>query len=233
MEELILLPGEHFESSTKPQGRKRLFDATTEEFKYKVASVGSICHPSSDVTRFSSIGSRYYPAVDDRVVGVIVQKQSDGYILDINTDRKAFLGNFAFVGADKKSRPDLKVGDIVFCRVQENEPYLPVKLTCISTADKKGWATGESLFGRLNGGIEFKVPVFFCLFLLKNEKFFEKLKSKGKIEVVIGVNGMMFVSTRSDRNNFIIQNAFTKMHSMTLDEASDFLLCEMDKMDSV
>ena len=52
---------------------------------------------------------KYYPELEDFVIGLIKGKQGDFYIVDIKGPNEATLGIYDFEGATKKSRPNLSV----------------------------------------------------------------------------------------------------------------------------
>ena len=68
-----------------------------------------------------------------------------------------------FEGATKRNKPELKIGDVVYCRVSLAHKDLETELTCISASgSKKGWSSGEAV-----------CLTMFVLFLLsKNEYIF-------------------------------------------------------------
>ena len=55
---------------------------------------------------------------------MIKNKTSDYYILDIGGSNEAILSVLDFEGATKKSKPILEVGQIVYCRVLENNKFM-------------------------------------------------------------------------------------------------------------
>lgn len=74
----------------------------------------------------------YTASTEDKIVGIVTWATPEFYELDIMADRKAILNSLAFEGATKKSKPNLKVGDLVFCWVEQTPAYLATWLTCIS-----------------------------------------------------------------------------------------------------
>jgi exosome complex component RRP40 len=52
---------------------------------------------------------QYVPASGEDVIGIIVQKHSEGFRVDIGSAQLAQLGQFAFEGASKKTKPRLDV----------------------------------------------------------------------------------------------------------------------------
>jgi exosome complex component RRP40 len=52
---------------------------------------------------------KYVPAAQESVIGVIIQKQGEGYRVDIGSAHAANLDGLAFEGASKRNKPNLKV----------------------------------------------------------------------------------------------------------------------------
>ena len=75
----------------------------------------------------------------------------DKYELNINAHKRGDLGTLKFEGATKRSRPNIKVDSLIYCRVSKIPKHLNFELTCISSKNKKEWTTGESLFRELKG----------------------------------------------------------------------------------
>lgn len=105
---------------------------------------------------------QYYPKIDDFVIGIIRSKNSAYYSLDIRSCNEAQLSVLDFEGATKKNRPNYEVGQLIYCRVVEDNKYLKPKASCINPKSKKEWVTGESLFGDLKGGVTFEADLSYC-----------------------------------------------------------------------
>lgn len=56
-----------------------------------------------------SVQSRYRPVQGERVLGVVLSNRGNQVKVDIGTPEYALLNMFAFEGATKKNRPDIKV----------------------------------------------------------------------------------------------------------------------------
>lgn len=87
---------------------------------------------SSDPSR------RYIPSVNDAVVGVITQRHSENYTVDIFGPWPALLPSLAFEGVARRNRPNLKIGDVVYCRVEEAARDVDPMLTCVDATGKVG-----------------------------------------------------------------------------------------------
>lgn len=98
--------------------------------------------------------NRYTPTAGDTAVGVIVDRRGDGYSVDIRegtsgggsggggggggNDASASLPALAFEGATRRSRPTLRPGDAVYCRVSSAQKHVEAELTCVDEAGRSG-----------------------------------------------------------------------------------------------
>ena len=99
----------------------------------------------------------YIPQTGDNVVGVIEDRGSgDYYKVNIGGGKTALIAKIAFEGATKRNRPELKKGDVLYCRVALAHRHLEPELTCIAISGvKKDWSSGEAVYGELQA-----VPFF-------------------------------------------------------------------------
>jgi len=96
---------------------------------------------------------RYVPAVGDTVVGVVLERRSEAYRVDVGGATAAFLPLLAFDGASRRNKPELPVGTLVYARVSGVDRHADAELTCeVADGPKRDWVTGESVFGELRGG---------------------------------------------------------------------------------
>lgn len=89
---------------------------------------------------------RYFPKVEDQVVGVIDQVLGDFYTVNIFSGFNCILNRQAFEGATKRNKPELKRGDVVYARVIKCGIDCDAELSCVTTTGaKKEWSTGETV----------------------------------------------------------------------------------------
>ena len=58
---------------------------------------------------FVSYYFQYVPVKDDSVIGIITNRGSESYKVDIGSSMPAALGNLSFEGATRRNRPNLQV----------------------------------------------------------------------------------------------------------------------------
>lgn len=156
------------------------------------------------------------PKVGDQVVGIVEDRGSEFYKINIFTGSPATLNRLAFEGATKRNRPDLKRGDVVYCRILNIDKDVDIELTCISSSGvKKDWASGEAIYGSLVAGLIIKVPPSYSNKMLHPQNIV--LNSLGKnlpFEVAIGMNGAIWFKANSPAETIIIRNCILNAQSM-------------------
>ena len=84
----------------------------------------------------SSHACRYIPAVGDNVVGRVVERHSENFVVDIGGPFPAVLNVLAFEGATRRNRPKLGEGDLVYARVVLAHRDLETELSCVDISGK-------------------------------------------------------------------------------------------------
>ena len=88
----------------------------------------------------------YFVRPGDQVVGVVEDRGGEHYRVNVFSGSPALLGRTSFDGATKRNRPDLRKGDVVYCKVSFAEPGMDTELTCESAAGvRKDWSSGEAV----------------------------------------------------------------------------------------
>lgn len=131
---------------------------------------------------------RYTPRAGDPVLAIIARKVSQHYYYCyIGGSALAYMDALAFDGATKVSRPRLVEGDVVYCYVKprEGSSYVDgvhrsvasevfdttgeVEVSCTAAEvglPPKDWASGEAVFGPLQGGRVLHLPLVYVRRLL-------------------------------------------------------------------
>ncbi|GAB4813358.1 hypothetical protein N2152v2_000404 [Parachlorella kessleri] len=146
---------------------------------------------------------RYIPSVDDSVIGVVTDKHSENFDVDIGGPFKALLPVLAFEGATRRNRPNLQVGDLVYARVESADRDLEPTLTCMGAAGK---ASG---YGPLKGGYLVAVGTALARDLLARPPpaVLQALGQSLQFELAIGLNGRVWVSAASALTTIVVASA--------------------------
>ncbi|MES1917315.1 MAG: hypothetical protein MHM6MM_009052 [Cercozoa sp. M6MM] len=160
--------------------------------------------------RVEAVHRRYQPQQEDQVIGIVRGKAGQNYSVDIGASKLALLGVLEFEGATKRNRPNLNVGDTVYCRVVLSQRHVQPRLSCKSQHFKKEWVTGEALYSTLDGGVVFDVSPSLCRRLrLPDCELLETLASITAFELTVGVNGRVWVSAATPRHTVLLKQTLT------------------------
>ncbi|OMH83663.1 putative exosome complex component rrp40 [Zancudomyces culisetae] len=167
----------------------------------------------------------YTPTNNDLVIGMIKHRQSDSstvgggisaqqyYVVDLgpfSSSPTVLLNCISFNNATKRNKPDLKNGSLVYGKIQSVTDDSNIEMTCVSS---------DGLLGELKEGCLFKSSINQCNYLLKqlnttNSKL-DKLARKysngknggGSFEVVVGVNGYVWINSSSENMAHVVEIA--------------------------
>eukprot|EP00850_Spirogloea_muscicola_P001572 SM000006S19337 [mRNA] locus=s6:179779:182222:- [translate_table: standard] len=162
---------------------------------------------------------RYTAAVEDVVVGIIVDRHVElflrsirglntffawwqNFAVDIRGTSTATLPVLAFEGATRRNRPNLKVGAAVYARVVKTHPDMEPELAC---TDAGGKGAG---FGPLVGGYLFDTSTGLARMLLSRPTcaVLAALGENMSFELAVGLNGRVWVNTASPASTVLVSN---------------------------
>lgn len=212
----VLLPGEQIPSDLLPRSKKGTLTLGPGLRHVPPATVLSTTSGSLHVDHkkaalwLESPHGRYVPAVGDLVIAQIHHSSTDTYHCSLTPHTPlALLGQLSFEGASKKTRPQLKAGDLVYARVSRTSKWEDTELECVSASTGK--ADG---MGPLKGGMVFNVtPAFARRLMMGTDKegkskggivVLEEIGEKVKFEVAVGRNGRVWVDSGSVRTTVAI-----------------------------
>jgi exosome complex component RRP40 len=151
----------------------------------------------------------YFPAVDDLVLGTVVDKGADTYGVDIGVESgKASLPTLAFEGGSRRNRPNIPVGALVYARVEVAAKNVETELSCKTPFLNKDWVTKETVFGQLKGGYSFPCSLGLSRELLTEDcVVLHLLSEEFRYEIAVGVNGRVWVHAESMEETIFLVNA--------------------------
>ncbi len=158
--------------------------------------------------------AQYIPAQNDLVIGQIHRSAADAYFVSVTPyTAHATLGQLSFEGANKKTKPNLQPGALVYARVVLANRHMDAELECVSATTGK--ADG---LGPLVGGTLFAVSPGLARRLLM-----AKSREEGRVEVLellggsegggltfetaVGRNGKVWVNSESTRTVVLVGRA--------------------------
>lgn len=157
---------------------------------------------------------RYVPTVGDLVVAQVHHSATDLFYCSIAAySSNATLGHLSFEGASRKTRPQLKSGDLVYARVSRAVKGEDVELECVSPSTGKS----EGL-GQLKGGMIFNVSTSFARRLMMagsagGVTILEALGEKLNFEIAVGRNGLVWIQAATTATTLVIGNLLLETES--------------------
>jgi len=158
---------------------------------------------------------RYIPSADDPVLGTVLAKHSEFYDVDIAAPFVALLPVLAFEGATRRNRPNLKEGDLIYCRVDTAHRDMQPTLTCMDAA---GRSAG---FGPLKGGLQFACGTAQARALLSRPPpaVLAALGGSLQFELAVGLNGRVWVDAADAQSAILVSMAVQATEGMEAERA--------------
>ncbi|KAG8952876.1 exosome non-catalytic core subunit rrp40 [Tulasnella sp. 424] len=158
-----------------------------------------------------SNATRYVPAPQESVVGIITNRSGEGYRVDIAGAHTAYLDSLSFEGASKRNKPNLKVGAIVYARVSLAHKDMEPELECFDANTRK--ADG---FGELKGGFITQCSLRLCRRLFDPSYFLiPTLGAKFQMEIVLGLNGRIWIKSADPKTTVAIARCIDAVDTLS------------------
>ncbi|WRT67681.1 uncharacterized protein IL334_004653 [Kwoniella shivajii] len=152
---------------------------------------------------------RYIPAQKDMVLGTIIAKHAEGFRVDLGSAHMASLEGLAFEGATKRSKPNLKVGTLVYARVSLANRDMEPEIECFDP--NTGKAEG---FGELKGGLMLTCSLQLCRHLLNpNFPLLPALAASVPFEIAVGLNGRVWFKTETVSESIAVKRVIEGVDS--------------------
>ncbi|XP_063341123.1 exosome complex component RRP40 [Pelmatolapia mariae] len=176
-----------------------------------VCKSGVLRHKEPNVFWIDSQQRRYVPAKGESIIGIVTAKSGDIFKVDFGGSEQASLSYLAFEGATKRNRPNVQMGDLVFAQFLIANKDMEPELVCI---DSSGRANGMGVFG--TGGLLFRVSLGLVRRLLAPQSNIRSdLEQLFPCELVVGMNGRIWVKSASVQQTLIIANLLQSAETMT------------------
>lgn len=135
---------------------------------------------------------RYVAARGECVIGIVRSKGSLHVRVDINSADLATLSLLAFEGANKRNKPNLNVGDLVYAKVLSASRHVETELVCVNSNGKKD---GLGQIGD-KGGTLITLSLDTTRVLLSPQcDLLEKLGQMYRYEIALGMNGRIWINS--------------------------------------
>ena len=178
-----------------------------------ISKNGILCKRKPNTFYVDSYQKRYIPAKGDYVIGIVANKTGDLYWLDINASEPACLSYLAFEGATKKYRPDVNIGDSIYCRVMLANPDLEPELICMDSQGKKG------NLGPLVDGFVFNCSINLVRKILNEKcKLLSLLSKECSFELAAGLNGRVWINSKSIKETIAVRDVILEAEHTPIEE---------------
>lgn len=169
---------------------------------------------------------RYIPHRREFVIGIVLKKKGDNYAIDIGGSEQATISYLSFENASKKTRKEMKPGDLIYGQLLVANKDMEPELVCIDMYDR---AVG---MGSLpEGGIMFTVPLHVARLIVNPENpFLLNIAKKIKYTVVVGFNGRVWLKANKQREMVAIMNCIMMLEVMNIDKANEDVLRVLDSL---
>mmetsp|Transcript_7693 Transcript_7693/g.28338 ORF Transcript_7693/g.28338 Transcript_7693/m.28338 type:complete len:239 (-) Transcript_7693:1770-2486(-) len=219
--ESLVLPGQSVLSLPEdPQAVVRIGGGVRQEGERIVSTrAGTLQQTAGGKLWVQSRVKRYVPQSEDLVVGVVVDKGAEHYIIDVGAASKGLLPVLAFENASRRNRPHLNIGDAVYMRVTSANRDIDPTFSCVNALSK---ANG---MGPLKGGYIFSGSSSLCRSLLASPPC-AVLQALGKsltYEIAIGMNGQIWVKAGKLKDTILISNAILNSEFLTDDQVDSLV----------
>lgn len=167
---------------------------------------------------------RYIPALEDMIIGIVQEKHTDEYRLDISGTDTAVLSSLAFEGATKKNKPVLGIGSVVYSRVTRASKNMEVEVSCVEPGSSRSWSGGETLYGELKGGNLITVSLAMARTLIKADNVvLSTLGERFAFQSAVGLNGRVWLQAKSAHDTIVLSEAVKRADVLERDEWKAFI----------
>lgn len=178
-----------------------------------VTTSGVLRKKASNVYWVDSHQKRYVPVKGETVIGVVVNNSGAIFKVDIGSSEQASLSYLAFEGVTKKNRPDIKIGDAVFAKLLQANRVMGPELVCVDSFGKRG------KLGVLQDGFIFTCSMNLIRKMLNPQcTLLKLLGSKIPYDVALGMNGKIWLKTKSIKETIGIGSAILAAEHLTNEE---------------
>lgn len=160
---------------------------------------------------------RYIPQRREFVIGIVKKKKGENYLIDIGGHEPATISYLAFENASKKTRKDLKLGDLLYGQLLVADKDMEPEMVCIDIYNR---AVG---MGPLpEGGLLFTIPLHIARSIIDPQNpFLLEIARYISYSIVVGFNGRVYVKASKQIEMVAIMHAIKLLELTNLEEAKE------------
>lgn len=199
---VIVMPGDVLEKYISKETTMLGPGLMRDEGKVVATKSGILKMRNNNLFWVDSHQKRYVAARGECVIGIVRSKGSLHVRVDINSADLATLSLLAFEGANKRNKPNLNVGDLVYAKILSASKHVETELVCVNSNGKRD---GLGQIGE-KGGTFITLSIDTTRVLLSPQcDLLEKLGQMHRFEIALGMNGRVWIN--SDEPTTLIQVA--------------------------
>lgn len=178
----------------------------------------------------NSIARIYKPKENDYVIGIVVVRTPDFFLVDINSPELAILPMTAFDNGRTPSRQAMNRLSIVYAWVVCADPWIQTELSCQTW----GHATKKSNFGLLEYGNVLRCSVELCKKLQHSQLIGHFNRIVKDFHIRITKNGFVWYTTETMNSMVAVRNVIYK-HEFedNMENLIDFYKILIDKLEQI
>lgn len=197
---VIVMPGDVLEKYITKETTMLGPGLMRDDNKVVATKSGILKMRNNNIFWIDSHQKRYVAARGECVIGVVKSKSSLHVRVDINSADLATLSLLAFEGANKRNKPNVNVGDLVYAKILTASKHAETELVCVNSNGKRDG------LGLLTGGTMITLSIDTIRVLLSPQcDLLEKLGEAYRYEIALGLNGRTWVN--SNEQSIMIQVA--------------------------
>ncbi|XP_047501840.1 exosome complex component RRP40-like [Penaeus chinensis] len=214
----VVLPGDEVLQFNPDKDKDRIFIGPGLRWKENIVRAtrpGLLKKTTKNLYYVDTHQKRYIPQKREFVIGIVMKKKGDNYVIDIGASDQATISYLAFENASKKTRKEMKLGDLLYGQLFVANKDMEPELVCIDVYDR---AVGMGTLPE--GGVMFSVPLHVARQIVNpNNPFLKTMSKMIKYTIVVGFNGRVWIKAERQREMVAIMNCIAMLEVMPSEEA--------------
>lgn len=166
------------------------------------ANMIGLAEIKGSVIKVIPLAGRYFPNINDVVIGVVTNKKPTGWVVDVGAPYHAILPmDEVLSGSVNLAKEDIgkyyEIGDYVYGRIISISRYMVIKLSVKDMRPRK-----------LVGGIIAKItPTKVPRVIGKKGSMISMLKNESGCEIIVGQNGWIWIKGKNKKSELKVVKA--------------------------
>lgn len=161
-------------------------------------------HGKNSNEQFLTIPRIYEPKEKDLIIGIVIVRTQDLFLVDINSNEPAVLPITSFDNGRIPNRNQMNRLSVVYAHVVRNDSWAQTELSCQSIDSSKN----KSDFGVINDGHIIRCSLYLCEKLQRTNLINQIRRLIKNFQIRITKNGFIWYQTDSLNSMIIVKNIF-------------------------